>query len=244
MPALDERTATAVINEAKSHGVVDYDMPEDTDERIKKAEKLVKLARRAFDMNERGDHVTAILFTADVDAGAPKVAYAQPKESDDPDEDEYNRLVTEEVEGALPLPPHVAGDVPELPLDLTSLSDRALQKFHGIYTACAARTNWLYAIDEAGRDAAKFIADRYENQYITSLTRDERKDVGGKPKTTALLKAEAAESNSAIVKWRKRQHEHSVSANKNKRLLEIYTTYVESLSRQGTLRQQEQGGHK
>lgn len=153
----------------------------------------------------------------------------------DEDEEYYKVLLEKGIESGLPIPHEIEGDPPKLPLDLTSVSDKEVRFLHGAFNACAARAGWLYACEETGEAAAKQIADHLEDEYITGLG-EERKDFGGKPKTQALLKAEAQRANPDIVKWRKRERQHSIAGNKYKRILDAYDGNCERLSREWTMR--------
>lgn len=147
----------------------------------------------------------------------------------------YENSLEEQVEN-LPIPHEIEGELPELPLDLTELSDKQLIYLHGAYNAASARIGWLYAIQEAGENAAKSIVDYHEDSFIATA---DRKDHGGKAKAQAILKAEAAEYDPDIVVWKRRQRDHSIKAGKYKRLLERFDLVCERLSRQWTMRENE-----
>lgn len=222
--------AQSILNQAKLLGLITKDTSELTDDKqIKLANAIVNNAQKAYRNNERGEKVTSILFAADVDMNVSE---------DDPDEDEvrYRKILEEHIESGLPIPPEIEGTPPDLPLDLTELSDKQVRWLHGAFNACSARVGWLYSVEEGGESAAKQIADHYEEQYITTT---DRKDIGGKPKPQALLKAEAKQANSTIVKWRDREKKHSIKANKYKRMFEIYNNNCERLSREWTMRIQQ-----
>lgn len=226
------KRAIAVLKEAKSHDIISKPIPEDDNLKIKVADAIIDQARKAREAGENGEHVTAILFTADVDFTTGEIKEEEPK---DEDQKFYEAAIKETVRDNLPIPKDPP-EVPELPFDFTSLADEELRFLHGAFNACLARAAWLYAINEAGESAAKKIADHYEEEYIINA---DRKDFGGKPKTAALLKAEAASENSAIVKWRDLEKKHSIKGNKYRRLRDIYESNVERLSREGTLRNDE-----
>lgn len=218
-----EERDIAVLNEAKSLEIITKPLPTDEDTRHKLAEAVIEQARFARKKGENGEHVTRILF----------IAESQPFL--DKDEREYQSAISKEIESSLPLPPEVE-DIPTLPSDFNDISDRELIKFMGVYNACAARANWLYSIEEAGQASAKAIADYYEDEYIVSA---DRKDVGGKAKTAALLRAEAKKDNPAISKWRGREGNHSRKANKYKRLVDHYDLTCDRLSRIWTVKSEE-----
>jgi hypothetical protein len=217
--------AEAILSEAKNHELISKDTSELANQsKIKLANAVVKQAQKAYKNKERGEHVTSILFAADED-------FTQASEDDD--EALYESILASEVETGLPVPHVIEGDPPQLPLDLSELSDKEVRWLHGAFNACSARVTWLYSVEEGGEAAAKQIADHHEEKYITNT---ERKDIGGKPKPQALLKAEAKEADPDILKWRKRERKHSISAGRYKRLVEIYNNNCDRLSREWTMR--------
>lgn len=230
------KLAKAILNEAKAHEVIEGELPEDEKKLIKLSEQLVKAARKAYDKGERGDHVTSILNLADSVSNDSDSEEVEP-EPDTP-EKIYQRAVRESIEN-LPIPVEIDEDaIPDMPIDLAELSDKELMRFHGIFNACSARANWLVAVEESGKSAAKTIADNMEDEYIVNLG-EARKDFGGKSKTQALLKAEAESKNSELKRWRQLQRKHEREENKIRRLAEIYDNYCERLSRQWTYRIEE-----
>lgn len=241
---LQVKRAIAILKEAKSHGVLKKPIPDDDDLKIKVAEHIVKEARKARELGEEGEHVIAILFTADVDftTGEIKEKGDDPEdeileENEAPTEEEalYRKAIRESLKDNLPIPKDISVP-PTLPFDLTSIDDKELRFLHGAFEACMSRAGWLYIINDAGKEAAKQIADHKEAEYIATA---DRKDIGGKAKAAALLKAEAAESDSAIIKWRELEKQHDITANKYRRMRDIYASNADRLSREGTLRYEE-----
>lgn len=221
--------ALAILNEAKSGGMLKKEIPADSDTQIKLADYVIEEARTRKDKGENGTHITNILFTADVD-------WTRPIKEEDEDERKFNSYLKAEIETGLPIPPEIRGEVPELPMDLTTLSLKELRRLHGIFNACAARVGFLYAMQETAEAAAKMIADNYEEKYIATA---DRKDIGGKAKAMKLLQIEAAEKYPQIKKWRSRERDHAIKANQYKRLLDSYNQSCDRLSRDYTMRQDE-----
>jgi hypothetical protein len=224
------KRAESILKEAKVHELISKDISELEDsQKIKLANKLVENARKQSAAGRKGEAVMSILFAADVDVGV------SPKDIDK-DEERYQATISDHLESGLPIPPEIEGTPPKLPLDLTELSDKQVRWLHGAFNACSARVGWLYAIEEGGENAAKQIADDHEESYVVSA---DRKDIGGKPKSMALLKAEAKENVPDIAKWRKREKTHSIASSRYKRLFEIYNSNCERLSREWSMRVQE-----
>lgn len=231
---IEVQRATSVLNTAKSFDVIDDELPVDEQTRIDLANLIIDKARKARERGENGDHVTQILWAAEVEIGED--GEEQYNAEEDSDEASYKKAIQEEIEDSLPVPPEIDVEIPNIPQDFNDLSDKQIIRLIGIYNACQARANWLYAIEEAGQAAAKSIADYYEDKYIISA---DRKDVGGKSKTAQLLKAEAKENYPDILKWRKREKEHSRKANKYSRLRDNWDNTCDRLSRIWTIKNEE-----
>jgi hypothetical protein len=221
--------AIAIINEAKSYDIVDDALPETDHQKVQLANYLVKQARKARELGENGDHITRILFTAEVD-------HKLNEDVVDEDKAFFESALSQELESGIPIPPEIEGEPPLLPHDLTEISLSSLVYLHGAFNACSARAGWLYAYEEAAATAAAAVADHYEEEYIISA---DRKDLGGKPKPQVLLKAEAKKRYPKIKEYRDIQKISEIKANKYKRLLETYNNSCERLSRQFTMRQTE-----
>lgn len=220
-------TAKALINECKSKGYYDLPIPEEDSKLIKVAEKLYEKALEAYDSGKRGQDIKTIIAIGESLNSANE---------DSPDDRRYNQLIMEEIDG-LPIPTKPEGAEVQMPFSLESLTDREILKFIGIFNSCAAYANYQYSLEEAGEASAKIIADEYFDKFLVN---SEKKDPEtNKPKTNRQLEAEAMVSDKNISKWRKLQQEHSVKANRYKRLRDIYTDNCERLSRAFTVIQDE-----
>ncbi len=222
--------AIAILKEAKNQDILDKPLPEDDNLKIKVADYLVSQAHKAKEAGENGLHVTALLSLAEADFETGEIA------PQDEDEKTYKEAIDEFMDNTLPVPVDPNEDAPEIPFDITSASDEQLRFLHGAYGAYFARAAYLCALEESGHSAAKQIADFHEDEYIATA---DRKDIGGKAKTGAVLKIEAAQADPAILKWRKREKDHERKLNKYRRFRDMYEKNVERFSREGTLRENE-----
>jgi hypothetical protein len=220
-------TAKALINECKSRGYYELPIPQEDNKIIAVAEKLYQKALEAYNSGKQGEDIKVIL----------SIGESFDSVSDDnPDDKRYNKLIMEEVEG-LPIPVKPEGENVQMPFSLEALTDREILKYIGIFNSCAAYANYQYSLEEAGEASAKIIADEYFDRF---LVESEKKDPEtNKPKTNRQIEAEAMVKDKNISKWRKLQQEHSVKANRYKRLRDIYTDNCERLSRAFTVIQDE-----
>lgn len=220
-------TAKALINECKSRGYYDLPIPESDNKIIAVAEKLYEKALEAYNSGKRGEDIKMIISIGE--------SFNTISE-DNPDDRRYNNLIMKEIEG-FPIPEKPESTNVQMPFSLESLTDREILKFIGIFNSCAAYANYQYSLEEAGEASAKIIADEYFDRF---LVESEKKDPEtNKPKTNRQLEAEAMVRDKNISKWRKLQQEHSVRANRYKRLRDIYTDNCERLSRAFTVIQDE-----
>lgn len=233
--------ARAVISEAKGFGL-DVGVPETDEEVIQVANQIYEYALEAQDKGMNGEHITTIIKLTEnylpFEKNSPEETVPVGND-DDEDRSFYLKSIEEKIADNIPVPPEIEGQAPNLPVDLNELSDKEVMRLHGAFTACSARINWLYAIEEAGESAARFIANKKTSDYIASA--DKKDEDTKKPKTMEVLKAEARSENEEIDYWRTLQEKHEVAAKKFHTISDIFNNNVERLSRHWTMRTQERG---
>jgi len=233
--------ARAIITEAKGFGL-DVGVPETDEQIVETANKIYDFAVEAQDSGMNGEHITTIIKLTENYIPFEKNSTEETVPSgndDDEDKSIYLKSIEERIADNIPVPPEIEGEAPNLPVDLNELSDKEVMRLHGAFTACSARINWLYAIEEAGESAARFIANKKTSDYIASA--DKKDEDTKKPKTMEVLKAEARSDNEEIDYWRNLQEKHEVAAKKFHTVSEIFNNNVERLSRHWTMRTQERG---
>lgn len=239
----NEKHARAVISEAKGFGL-DVGSPETNEEIIKLANQIYAYALEAREEGMKGEHIKTIINLTEnfeeqpVEEDLPEETVPAGTE-DDEDKQFYMKSIEERIAENIPVPPEIEGEPPNLPIDLNELSDKEVMRLHGAFTACSARVNWLYAVEEAGEASAKFIANKKISDYIAIA--DKKDDETKKPKTMEVLKAEARANDEEINYWKSLQEKHEVSAKKYHLAAEIFNNNVERISRHWTMRTQERG---
>jgi hypothetical protein len=233
--------ARAIVSEAKGFGI-EVGTPETDEELVTVANQIYDFALEAKDSGMNGEHITTIIKLTENYIPFEKNSTEETVPSgndDDEDRSFYLKSIEERITDNIPVPPEIEGKAPNLPVDLNELSDKEIMRLHGAFTACSARINWLYAIEEAGESAARFIANKKTSDYIAFA--DKKDEDTKKPKTMEVLKAEARSESEEINYWRTLQEKHEVAAKKYHTVSEIFNNNVERLSRHWTMRTQERG---
>lgn len=222
---MDEQLARTIINEFNVAVPEDQRVVvvENGDWVIGYAKGIVEDAKEAWREGMRGDTVRSILNLS---------KQTTPSAAISPYEDRIKaeaRIAKEK----LPVPPELEGDPPELPRDISSLSDVQLRRFHAEFHACLARTNWLVAIEETDEYCADQLMRHYKAMVLRDLVSNSPKDA----KITAL-EAEAAQDH-RVSKWLRKRNEHHVQVKLLKALRDTYEQSCDRMSRDFTMRQGE-----
>lgn len=222
------KRAEGIINEARSHGL-DVPLVDNAGQKIRLAKELYEHAKAEHNRGKKGEAVIAIMYAGEVQIG-----------DSDPDTKKYQEAIAEAVPENLPIAPDITDSPPQMPFDFVALTDEEVRYYHGAYSACASRASWLLTKEEAGKAAAKQIADHHLEEYI--ITADRKDAQTNKPKTMEVLKAEASTGDKKISKWRDLQRQHEIRENKIKRLFDNYSTAADRFSREMSMRQIEREG--
>jgi hypothetical protein len=178
-------------------------------------------------------------------SGTPKETQSAPEKEAPRDHrdldqvDDYQRLIKtvdedlerERIHKAKP----PEEEIPDLPWDWTKMSDKELQKFHGIYSALAYYKSYQMSRDERLALHCKAAADELHNALLVAA---EKIDEHGKEKRVATLEAEI-ESDENVIAWRRRQRKHETYAASHRNERDSISKIVEALSRHETMRQDE-----
>ncbi len=150
------------------------------------------------------------------------------------DEEEYVGLIQEVHDminrERLHVPDAIEAEVPVLPFDLTSLSDKQLQSLYSAFTAFSYRTGYLLMLEESKASKCGQAADEIVTAYLAQHSGDEG--------SVTAIKAQA-EQIDEVSAWRKRQRAHAILADSQRKQRDNYDKVCERLSRLETMRQQE-----
>jgi hypothetical protein len=159
---------------------------------------------------------------------------------DDEGDEQYRGLLDKaEVEFRrhhLPLPVDLS-DPPTMPDDLTASGDLDVRKLHSQFNACAARAHYLFGLEKQKR----IDCQRVLKQYMRPAMRDARKELGKEASVTEVT-ALAEEKSEKVSDWRARVDRHADREENLKTLYEIYTENVSVLSRDWTMRAENERG--
>lgn len=134
----------------------------------------------------------------------------------------------------LPVPGDLNEDAPQVPRDLTELSDREIRRFSGIYQAYLSRVTWLVATKASDAANAKHLREAELRRAVAEV----RKGHVGQKVTERQIEQEA-ESRADVEKWTERALELDDELRKLKALKEIYKETIDRLSREASMRQDE-----
>ena len=170
---------------------------------------------------------------------AEETVEPEPESGEESTDDYRDLMVTAErevVEQRSHVPPAPPKDEDfDLPFDYTTLSDKQLQMFYGIYTALAYHTNYRVLVEEARARACREAATELANNLLVNADKYDDHD---KQKTMTILEAEV-NSDENVKLWKKRQRKHEAFAHAFKNERDGYNKIVESLSRLETMRHNE-----
>lgn len=137
----------------------------------------------------------------------------------------------------LPIPPEPAFDEdPQLPRDFSQVGADELNQLYLDFTACLVRATWLASLARIDHRTHERIADREERMaYLRARGIDPET---GKPKTVAVIEAEAA-SDPELLRWREQESAAKDEYQAFEALRDAYKASVDALSRVGGFRHEE-----
>lgn len=150
----------------------------------------------------------------------------------DSDHDELLSVVHDLIaREKLHVPPQIEADPIELPYDLTTVSDKQLQKLFSAFNAYSYRTGYLLMVEEAAEMKCREAADEIVQAYIASSSSEDAD-------TVTQLKAQA-EQHPEVHRWRRHQKRHGILGSSLRKERDSYDKVCERLSRLETMRHDE-----
>ena len=140
---------------------------------------------------------------------------------------EVRELVNRE---RLHVPAALEGDPVELPFDLTTVSDKELQRLYSAFSSYSYRTGYLLSLEEVKSSKCGEAAETLIDAYIA--THGEGKE------SLTVLKAQAAQLDD-VQSWLRRKKMHSILADSLRRQRDNYDKVVERISRHESMREGE-----
>lgn len=229
---MEEKLAIAIVREAANRG---FPIKQGSSNE-KAAEIIVTQAKEAYQSGARGEDVMVILNMAEeTPKSSSGSGESKPRTSFMDAVIESSRAGRRLIEKEnLPIPPDLKGDPPELPRDLSKLSDDKLQALHSEFNAARARVIWLVSVKEDDMDSARVLHEYHEQQEMDRL----KAIPGNEKRTAASLKAEAKKDDT-VAEWAAKKRQHATEVRDLKALRDIYDYSWQTISRQWTMRAKE-----
>lgn len=215
-------TYRAILKAAQEAGLVEQ-IPEDENELEEEARYFLTEAETAYE-NGNKDKVVREIVNLGVQLGQSKIA---PIFGDE----------TETYRG-LPVPENPTHEPTPVPIDFTEIGDLQLRKLHGEYGAYLSRAKWMHAV--ASNRYAEIVHLRdaaYRDAY-----RKAAESLAEKKPTRDLLD-NVARQDEKYLEFDNSARLHNEEVTSYKALVEIYGGYVDRLSRDFTMRQEDGRRH-
>jgi len=215
----------AILKAAQAGGYLEK-LPEDPEDIIKEANFYLAEATKAYEEDGmKGDKAIKEIINLGKKLGAQT------------DEEIFGSDKPEVFRG-LPVPENPRHDPTPLPVDFTELSPKEIRRLHAEYNAYAARARWMLAVTTNKLAGVVHLRDaEYRSAY-----KQIHEDNVEKKLTQPLLEA-AAKQTEEYVKLDNKASIYQTDVNSYKALAEIYVGNVERLSREWTMRQDEDRNH-
>lgn len=255
--------AKTILTEAKRGGYYTEELPESDGEILNDAIYYSELAQKAYDegWGAKQESIVAIVNLAQEGLVPNNSTYGEEEPlgqryslsertldgSVSPDNADHIRngegekspshyLEEMAIENNLPLPIEIQTPPPDMPRDITELTDIKVRKLYSEYNAFLNRAKWLLAIETSDlTDATHLREDAYREAYVNLEKQDEET---GKAKTATQMDIET-KCNPSYIEYNNNVLKHSTRVAGWKALADIYGSNVDRLSREMTFRQQE-----
>lgn len=174
---------------------------------------------------------------------APEQAYTSPDtsipEHDDEDDERYQSILAETEERYTPagwVIPHELQEPPDLmPEMLDQVPDVMAQRYHSQFNAAAARAKYLHDVEDARARGCKLT----RKLFLRGAMRKAREQLGGSS-TITEREAWAEDFDDDVRVWGERANKHDENARAWKTFFDLYTQNVVVLSRDWTMRDQQE----
>lgn len=160
-------------------------------------------------------------------------------EHDDEDDERYQSILAETEERYTPagwVIPHELQEPPDLmPEMLDQVPDVMAQRYHSQFNAAAARAKYLHDVEDARARGCKLT----RKLFLRGAMRKAREQIGGSS-TITEREAWAEDFDDDVRVWGERANKHEENARAWKTFFDLYTQNVVVLSRDWTMRDQQE----
>jgi len=213
----------SILRLAQEGGYLDA-IPEDEDDIIKEAYFYLEEANKAYENGMKKDKTIQAIRSLGEKLGAQTT-------------DALFGTDKIQLYRGLPVPEDLHGDPSPMPLDFTELGDKQLRKLHGEYNAYLARARWMLAVMSNRLSGVIHLRDaEYRRAYREISEEAKKRD----EKPTKDYIDSLAREDVAYVDYDNKAKLHNEDVVSYKALVEIYGGNVDRLSREWTMRQDEE----
>lgn len=260
---MDLVTAKAVLTELKRGGFYEKELPEADGEILNDAEYFVEEARIAFEegWGKNLESVQAVLSLVNLTPDESEVdnsnmrkeeplrerhtssskhigngmqQFASENGGDSQTAVASHTLIDLAHGHGLIVPAEIQYSAPEMPRDITELTDIKVRKLYSEFNALLNYSKWQLAMESSDlNDAVHLREAAYREAYVNTSRLDEET---GKSKTATLIDMEVKTSKN-YQKYDELVRQHTVKTTGLKALVDIYSSNVDRLSREMTFRQ-------
>lgn len=238
--------ARAILSEVALGGWLDSEIPEEEQEIIDLAKYYVSEAENwVNEGNPADEHINAIINLSKVshlalsELADTKEMEAPPGENPVNEENckeersENDDLTNIRAMEGLPIPQKLSEKTYDMPVDLTELGDKAIRRLHSAFNSYLGRARWLLAVATSNLSNATHLRDEsYRVEYLKAYKRSLSE---GEKLSQAILDAVAKDAEDYKA-WNERVNDHNKEVTHWKALVDIYSSNVDRLSREWTMR--------
>lgn len=220
----------AILKEAQSGGFLKQ-IPETDEEISSEAEYYLSEAREAVKKPEfKKDKTVKAIISLGEKLDKQKETSANKQEEG---KDIFGAPETATYRG-LPVPSDPVGDPTPMPIDFTDLTPKEIMRLHAVYNGYAARARWMLSVAINKLASATHLRDaEYRKAYRGVF------DAQSEKKFTQAVIDAVARTDEKVIKAEETVRVLQEDVTSLKALVEIYAGNVDRLSREWTMRQDE-----
>jgi hypothetical protein len=211
----------AILKAAQEGGYLEQ-LPDDPEDIKQEAMFFLQEANKAYENGQKGDKTIKAIRSLGEQLGKQTT-------------DELFGTEKSQLYRGLPVPEDLYREPSPMPLDFTELGDKQLRKLHGEYNAYLARSRWMLAVSINRLAGVTHLRDaEYRRAY------KEVAESSAEKKYTKDMLDTLARGDEAYVNLENKARLYNEEVVSYKALVEIYGGNVDRLSREWTMRQDEE----
>ncbi len=213
----------AILKSAQAGGYLDK-IPENDEDIISEANFYLEEAQKSYENGMKGDKTIKEIINLGKKLGKQTT-------------DELFGSEETQLYRGLPVPPDIHSEPVPMPFDFTELSPKEVMKLHAQYNAYLGRARWMLAVMTNKLSNVVHLRDAEYRRAYREIS-DEAKKRDEKPTKDYI--DTLARQDEAYVDFDNKARLHNEDVVSYKALVEIYSGNVDRLSREWTMRQDEE----